>query len=142
MLRSTKERVFQAVLYEAIGLALLTPAYSFAMGLPLDNSFITMAWISTVVVVWSAIYNAVFDRLLLRWTGRPAHLKTFRIRLLHSALYEASITIFAVPIIAFMSGEGWFVAFIADLGFTAVYFGYTYLFHLVYDRVRPVRAVK
>jgi len=139
MLRSTKERFFQAALYEVIGLAILTPAYSFALGLPLDNSFVTMAWISAVVVVWSAIYNTIFDRLLLKWTGLAAHQKTLPLRLFHASLYEVTISIFAVPIIAFMSGKGWLVAFLADLAFTAVYFVYTYVFYLVYDWARPVR---
>ena len=138
MLRSTRERIFQAVLYEAIGLALLTPAYSFALGLPLDNSFLTMAMVSGVVVMWSAIFNSVFDRIVLRMTGLAADRKTQRLRILHAVFYETSITIFAVPIIAFMSGQGWLVAFLADLGFTVLYLVYTYVFHLVYDRVRPL----
>lgn len=140
MLRSTKERVFQAVLYEAIGLALLTPAYSFAMGLPLDNSFLTMAMVSGVVVIWSAIFNSAFDRIVLRMTGLASDRKTQGLRFLHAVAYESSITIFAVPIIAFMSGQGWLVAFLADLGFTVLYLVYTYVFHLIYDRVRPLRA--
>lgn len=140
MLRSPRERLFQAVLYEAIGLAILTPAYGLAMGLPLGNSFITMALISGLVILWSSVYNGAFDRLMLRRTGRLAHQKTTAIRILHAALYEVSITSFAVPIIAFMSGKGWWVALAADIGFTAVYFAYTYLFYLTYDRLRPLRA--
>ena len=138
MLRSPRERVIQAVIYEALGLAILTPAYGFAMGLPLDNSLVTMALISGIVIVWSPVYNTVFDRLLLRWRGLLAHQKTRAQRALHALLYEATITTFAVPIIAFMSSMGWWMAFVADIGFTIVYLCYTYLFHAIYDRLRPV----
>lgn len=139
MLRSPRERLLQAVLYEAIGLAILTPAYGYAMGLPLGNSFVTMALISGVVIVWAPTYNAIFDRLMLRWSGRLAHQKTVALRILHAGLYEVTISFFAVPIIAYMSGMGWWVAIIADIGFTIVYFAYTYVFYLIYDWLRPVR---
>lgn len=138
MLRSPRERLFQAVLYEAIGLAILTPAYGFAMGVSAGNSFVTMALISGLVILWSPIYNGAFDRLMLSRTGLPAHRKTTALRVLHAALYEVSITSFAVPIIAFMSGKGWWMALAADIGFTAIYFAYTYLFYLAYDRLRPL----
>ncbi|MGB5950390.1 MAG: PACE efflux transporter [Parvibaculum sp.] len=139
MLRSPRERLLQAVLYEAIGLAILTPAYGYAMGLPLGNSFVTMALISGIVIVWAPTYNAIFDRLMLRWSGRLAHQKTVALRILHAGLYEVTISFFAVPIIAYMSGMGWWVAIIADIGFTIVYFAYTYVFYLIYDWLRPVR---
>ena len=67
MLRSPRERVIQAVIYEALGLAILTPAYGFAMGLPLDNSLVTMALISGIVIVWSP---GAFSRIRRR--GRSA----------------------------------------------------------------------
>jgi uncharacterized membrane protein len=141
MMRSPRERIFQAVLYEAIGLAILTPAYGFAMGLPMDNSLVTMALISGIVIVWAPVYNTVFDRLMFKSTGRLAHQKTAGLRFLHASLYEASITLFAVPIIAYMSGMGWWVAFAADIGFTVAYFCYTYIFYAVYDRLRPLRPL-
>ncbi len=139
MLRSPRERLLQAVLYEAIGLAILTPAYGFAMGLPLGNSFVTMALISGIVIVWAPPYNSIFDRLMLRWSGRLAHQKTVALRVLHAGLYEVTISFFAVPIIAYMSGMGWWVAIAADIGFTIVYFVYTYVFYFIYDWLRPVR---
>ena len=85
--RSARERFAQAVLYEVIALVLLTPVYSFALDLPMDNSFATMLMISVAVVIWVWIYNTIFDRVISM--------------------------IFAI---------------------------YTYVFYLIYDRLRPVRA--
>ncbi|HEX7776109.1 MAG TPA: PACE efflux transporter [Parvibaculum sp.] len=138
MLRSTPERILQAAIYEAVGLALVTPAYAWAMGVTAGNSLATMTLVSVGVMIWSTIYNTVFDRALLRWTGRMAHERTWVHRALHAVLNEAIITLFAVPIIFIMSGRGWLAAFAADIGFTAAYVVYTYVFHLIYDRLRPI----
>ncbi len=138
MLRSARERILQAAIYEVLALTLVTPAYAWAMGVSVGNSFITMALVSLGVMAWSSIYNAIYDRIHLRFTGRMAHERRWAGRALHAVLMEASITIFAVPIIFVMSGRGWLAALAADIGFTAAYIVYTYLFHLFYDRYRPV----
>ena len=43
MQRSASERLFQAIIYEAIAIAFLTPVYSWAFNMPLGNSLATMA---------------------------------------------------------------------------------------------------
>jgi uncharacterized membrane protein len=138
--RSAGERFAQAVLYEAIAIAFLTPVYSWAFGMPLDNSFYTMAMTSFAVVIWAAIYNTMFDRVMYRRTGLLAHEKTTRLRVLHAVLLEITITFIAVPIILVMSGASIWVALLADIGFSVIFAIYTYIFYLIYDRLRPVTA--
>ncbi|MGV8996950.1 MAG: PACE efflux transporter [Parvibaculaceae bacterium] len=136
--RSRRERLFQAVLYEIIALVVLTPVYSYALDLPFGNSLATMAMISLAVIVWVYIFNMIFDRAMYARTGLLAHEKTHRLRLLHTALFEVSVTLIAVPVILFMSGKPVWVALLADIGFSCVFAAYTYVFYLVYDRLRPV----
>ena len=140
MQRSAKERFVQAVLYEIIALVLLTPVYSFALDLPMDNSFETLAMISLAVIIWVWIYNTIFDRMMYARLGLLAHEKTPRIRLFHAALYEVTITFIAVPIILYMSGKPVWVALLADIAFSFVFASYTYVFYLIYDRLRPVQT--
>jgi len=140
MQRSALERFIQAVIYEVVAVVFLTPVYAYALDLPWDNSFATMSMISVAVIIWAAIYNATFDKLMFRWSGRLAHQKTQILRVLHAALYEATVTFIAVPIIIVMSGKSLWVALAADIAFSFVFAAYTYFFHLIYDRVRPVRA--
>jgi uncharacterized membrane protein len=140
MQRSVRERIVQSVLYEVIALVGLTPVYAWALDLPLDNSFVTMGMISLAVIVWVAIYNAVFDRLMYRWSGRLAHQKTQSLRVFHAVLYEVSVTFIAVPIILIMSGKSLWIALAADIGFSFIFAVYTYVFYLIYDTLRPVRA--
>jgi uncharacterized membrane protein len=108
------------------------------MGVAVGNSLVTMVLVSLGVMSWSTIYNTVFDRALLKWNGRAAHQRTWGERAFHALLNEAMITLFAVPIIFVMSGKGWWAAFVADIGFTVAYVVYTYVFHLIYDRLRPI----
>ncbi|MFZ3032922.1 MAG: chlorhexidine efflux transporter [Parvibaculum sp.] len=140
MQRSARERLFQAILYEAIALTLFTPIYSFALDLPMDNSFETLAMISFAVIIWVWIYNSIFDRMMYARTGLLAHEKTPRIRLFHAVLYEVTITFIAVPIILFMSGEPVWIALVIDIAFSFVFAAYTYVFYLVYDRLKPVTS--
>jgi uncharacterized membrane protein len=138
-LRSFRERLVQAAIYEAVGLAIVTPVYGYAMDVTVTNSLVTMAAISIAVMVWSSIYNSLYDRAYLHLTGRAAHERNTLERIVHALILEATITVFAVPIICIMSGASRWTAFMADIAFTMGYAVYTYIFHLIYDRVRPVR---
>src|SRR3546814_2096815 len=110
MQRSALERFVQAVIYEVVAVIFLTPVYAHALNLPWDNSFATMGMISVAVIIWAAIYNATFDKLMFRWSGRLAHQKTQILRVLHAALYEVTVTFIAVPIIIVMSGKSLWIA--------------------------------
>ena len=136
--RSRRERLFQAVLYEVIAIAFLTPVYSWAFDMPFDNSFLTMAMTSIGVVIWAAIYNTIFDRIMYARTGRLAHDKTAFLRVLHAGLLEVTITFIAVPIIMLMSGVSIWLALAADIAFSLIFAVYTYVYYLIYDRLRPL----
>tara|TARA_R110000868_G_scaffold229608_3_gene482697 strand:- start:5410 stop:5850 length:441 start_codon:yes stop_codon:yes gene_type:complete len=138
MQRSTSERLFQAVIYELIAIAFLTPVYSWAFDMPFDNSLGTMAMISIGVIVWAAIYNTIFDRIMFARTGRLGHDKTTGLRVLHATLLEVTITLIAVPIIMIMSGVSIWIALVADIAFSVIFAIYTYIFYFIYDRLRPV----
>jgi len=142
MQRSLGERFFQAVIYELFALVLFTPIYSFALNLPLGNSFKTLMMISVAVVIWVWIYNTIFDRILYAQLGLLAHEKTPRLRLFHAVLYEVTITFIAVPIIFLMSGKPAWVALTVDIIFSFFFAAYTYVFYLTYDRLRPVKPTK
>jgi uncharacterized membrane protein len=139
MQRPPLERLLQAVLYEVIAIAFLTPVYSWAFDMPLDNSVLTMAMTSIGVVAWAAVYNALFDRIMYARTGRLAHDKTTGLRVLHAVLLEITITFIAVPIIMLMSGALIWIALAADIALSGIFAIYTYIFYFIYDRLRPLR---
>jgi uncharacterized membrane protein len=57
----------------------------------------------------------------------------------HAVLHEATAIVVTCPVIFAMTPLGWADALLADLGLTLVYAAYAYVFHLGFDRLRPVR---
>lgn len=139
-LRSPRERVIQTLWFEAIGLLLVAPLYAAVAGAGLRESFAMVAVVSVVVMAWSAAYNTLFDLVELRRTGRTASERPHRVRALHALLHEASAVVVTWPVIYAMTPLSWGEALLADLGLTLAYTGYAYVFHLVFDRLRPVRT--
>ena len=138
-LRSARERVVQTLWFEGIGLLLVAPLYAVVAGAGLRDSFAMVAVVSVVVMLWSAVFNTVFDAVEWRWTGRVASDRPHRLRSLHALLHELTAMVVSCPVIYAMTPLGWREALLADLGLTLAYTGYAYVFHLGYDRLRPVR---
>jgi uncharacterized membrane protein len=137
--RSTRERIVQTLWFETIGLLLIAPLYAAVAGAGLRESFAMVAVVSVVVMAWSAVYNTLFDLMDLRWTGRVASQRPHRIRALHALGHELSAIVVTWPVIVAMTSLTWGEALVADLGLTLAYTAYAYVFHLVFDRLRPVR---
>jgi uncharacterized membrane protein len=138
-LRTPRERLVQTLCFELGGLAVVTPAYMMIFGQGTAESFALMLSLSIAVMVWSTLYNAGFDWAEYRWTGRVASDRSHRMRLIHAALHEATSAIVTVPLIMRISDLGFGAALALDLGLTLFYATYAYLFHLIFDHVRPVK---
>lgn len=141
-LRSVRERVIQTLYFEGIGLLLVAPLYAAAAGAAMRESFTMVAVVSLVVMAWSAIFNTVFDRIEWRWTGRVASDRPHRLRSLHAVLHELTAMVVSCPVIYAMTPLDWGQALVADLGLTLAYAAYAYVFHLGFDRLRPVMPME
>lgn len=138
--RSARERVIQTIWFEGIGLALVAPLYAWAAGDGIRASFALVAAVSLVVMGWSSMFNTLFDILEHRCTGRVASDRPHALRTVHAVAHEVSSVIVTCPVIYAMTDLGWHGALAADLGLTVVYAAFAYVFHLLFDRVRPVQA--
>ena len=139
VLRPFRERVVQTLSYEAGGLLVATPLYSLLFGAPGSEGFVLVLLMSVAVMIWTPAYNTVFDWIEARATGRVASDRPHGLRVVHAAGLEAGSVLVTLPVIIGVTGLGLWHAILLDLGFTLFYMGYSYLFHLVYDRLRPVR---
>jgi uncharacterized membrane protein len=137
-LRSARERVIQTLWFEGLGLVLVAPLYAWAADAGTGESFAMVAAVSVVVMVWAALYNTAFDVAERSLTGRVASDRPHRLRTLHAIGLEASAVVVSCPVIWAMTDLGWLGALLADLGLTVSYAVYGYLFHLGFDRLRPV----
>lgn len=138
-LRSPRERLIQTISYEVGGLCLSVPLVAVLGGGTTGEAFWLMLALSAAVLVWSPIHNTVFDWLDLRLSGRLASDRPQRWRLVHAASHEATTVVVTLPILIWLGGFGFWEALLADLGLTLLYAAYAYVFHLAYDRLRPVR---
>ena len=86
------------------------------------------------------IHNTAFDLCELSMTGRPASDRSHRLRIVHATTVEFTSSLVTWPVIVFVGGHGVSVALAIDLGLSAFYVLYGYLFHLVFDRLRPVKV--
>jgi uncharacterized membrane protein len=137
-LRSRRERLLQTVSYETGGMLLATPAYAAIFGARLDASFVLLAAIVAVSLAWCPAYNTIFDWVELRRAGRVASDRPHRWRAVHAISFEASVVVAEVPVIMGLSGHGLAEALAFDIGLGAFYAGYSYVFYLGFDRLRPV----
>lgn len=137
--RSAGERALQTLWFEALGIAIVAPLYALATGSSAKSSAVLLIALSLAVMAWAACFNTAFDRLEWRCTGRRASDRPQRWRVVHALLHEASAVLVTWPLIVALTDLGWEEALVADLALTLTYAAYAYVFHLGFDRVRPVR---
>jgi uncharacterized membrane protein len=137
-IRSARERLIQTLWFEGIGLAIVAPLYGWVAGMGLGDSFGLIASVSIVVMAWSALFNTLFDLVERRLAGRVASERPHRWRTVHATLHELTALVVSCPVIYAMTDLGWWGALLADLGLTVAYAAYAYVFHLAFDRLRPV----
>ena len=140
-LRSARERLLQTLAYEAGGLVLSVPLVALVGGGTAAEAFALMLTLSIAVMLWSPLHNTLFDWADLRLSGRVASDRPQRWRLVHAASHEATTVVVTLPILMWLGGLGFWAALVTDLGLTLLYTAYAYLFHLLYDRLRPVRRL-
>jgi uncharacterized membrane protein len=143
-LRSPRERIIQSLAYETCGLCFSIPLYlayngAAAGGDPAGAAGLMMA-LSMAALIWAPLHNILFDLADLRMTGRCACARPLGWRLAHALSLEASTLTLTVPLLVVLGGHGWGEALLLDLGLTLAYVCYAYLFHLTYDKLRPIGA--
>lgn len=139
MLRSGRERVPQTLAFEAGGLVLSVPVLAWASGEGAGASAGLLAAMSVVVMLWSPLHNILFDVAELRLARRLASERPHRWRVVHAVSHEVTAVAATLPLTPALTD--WRLAGVRSLnvGLTAFYAGDAYLFHLDYDRLRPVR---
>jgi uncharacterized membrane protein len=137
-LRSGRERILQAVTFELSGLAIVVPIHALLSDARADASALLVASLAVIVALWSPLFNAVFDRIDLALSGRLASDRPHRLRLVHAAMLELSALGVTVPVVMHLGGYGFRDALFFDMALTVFYTLYAYVFHLAYDRLRPV----
>jgi uncharacterized membrane protein len=141
VLRTPRERVFQTISYELGGLCLSVPLYTLFGDGTTGEAFTLMLALAAAVLIWSPFHNTVFDWADYRLSGRLASDRPQRWRVVHAISHEATTLVVTLPILMGLGGLSFWAAVLVDLGLTALYTVYAYVFHVVYDRLRPMQPV-
>ncbi|KWO73236.1 PACE efflux transporter [Burkholderia ubonensis] len=130
-------KITQAILYEAIAIACISPAIAALFGEGLVYSGALSATMSAIALLWNMVYNTLFER----WEAtRVQRTRTLGRRIIHACGFEGGLIFILVPVVAWWLDISWFDAFLVDLGLFAFFFCYAFVFQWVFDRVFDVPA--
>ncbi|OCJ10325.1 hypothetical protein A6U86_24680 [Rhizobium sp. AC27/96] len=135
-MRSFKDRVRHAVMFELIGLAIFTPGAALLFDQPLEHMGIVGIISATAATVWNFVFNIGFDRAMMQLRGSVQ--KTIPIRIAHTALFEAGLIVVLIPFIAWYLGISLMTALAMDIAIVAFYLVYAFFFNIAYDRAFPI----
>ncbi|KUZ77015.1 hypothetical protein WI38_21270 [Burkholderia ubonensis] len=130
-------KITQAILYEAIAIACISPAIAALFGEGLVYSGALSATMSAIALLWNMVYNSLFER----WEAtRVQRARTLGRRVIHACGFEGGLIFILVPVVAWWLKISWFDAFFVDLGLFAFFFCYAFVFQWAFDRVFDVPA--
>lgn len=135
-MRSARDRIRHAVLFEAIALLLVTPLGGLIFGVPIGQFGVVAVFSATVAMAWNYVFNLGFDRALMRLRGGVG--KSLPLRVFHALLFEVGLTCLLVPFIALYLGVSLWQAFLMDVSLIGFYAVYAFAFNWVYDVLVPV----
>jgi uncharacterized membrane protein len=139
-LRSFSERFLQSLVFQLAGIALVTPVYALLMQSGAVTSGAIIAAVAVACLIWSPFHNALFDWIEWRLVHRVASDRPQGLRMVHAVSHEVTSIVVSTPVLMVFGGLGLVQALIVDIGLTALYTGYAYVFNILYDRVRPVQV--
>ncbi|KVP71495.1 hypothetical protein WL40_17385 [Burkholderia ubonensis] len=128
-------KITQAILYEAIAIACISPAIAALFGEGLVYSGALSATMSAIALLWNMLYNTLFER----WEAtRVQRTRTLGRRIIHACGFEGGLIFILVPVVAWWLKISWLDAFLVDLGLFAFFFCYAFVFQWAFDRVFDV----
>jgi uncharacterized membrane protein len=135
-MRTTRDRIRHAILFELIGLALIIPLGHLVFGLPAETMGVIGVGSAMAATGWNYVYNLGFDHVMQRRIGHTR--KSMGLRVAHAVLFEAGLLLILMPPIAWYLDITLLQAFVMDIAIAAFYVAYAFVFNLAYDRIFPL----
>ena len=136
-MRTSADRIRHTLLFEIIGLAICTPLASWILDKGLAQIGALSIVLSVAAMCVNYVFNLVFDLALVR-LGRPVNVRPVRMRMLHAMLFETSLIIFTLPMVAWWLDMPLWAAFLTDMGFALFFLIYAFVYNWAYDVVFPM----
>lgn len=130
--RSIKERVLHACLFEFFAIVFTTLIGVFILNKPLESMGLLAVLISLTALLLNIVFNWIFDKFFPFVNGdRP-----IKLRILHAIGFEGTLILFTIPMIAYLLKVSFVEAFFIESGFLVFFLFYTYLYNWSYDQLR------
>ncbi|SPK73379.1 conserved membrane protein of unknown function [Cupriavidus taiwanensis] len=139
-MRKTWDRIRHAVGFEVVGLLIFAPLASWAFGYELHQMGLIGAVASLIATGWNYLYNVLFDKGMLRFTGQLR--KSVPVRVLHALLFELGLLVVFLPSLAWYLNISLIDALIMDIAVAGFYMVYALVYNWLYDIVFPVPSLK
>ncbi|AMO94448.1 bacterial Transmembrane Pair family protein [Collimonas fungivorans] len=130
--KTWRERAVHALIFEVLAVALTAPVLSWVMKMPMAHAGLLTLMISLVAMTWNMIFNSLFDRIERHWRL----VRTMAMRMVHATAFEAGLVAIVVPLVAWWLDMSLLDALILDIGLLLFFLPYTFVFNLVYDKLR------
>lgn len=139
-MRSVADRIRHAVLFELIGVLIVSPLAGWAFDAELHRVGVLAVAMSLLATLWNYLYNLGFDHALLRLRGRVR--KTAGERVLHALIFEFGMLVFSLPPVMWWMDYSFLQALSMSASLMIFYLIYTYVFNWAYDTVFPMPEVR
>nr|WP_086939176.1 PACE efflux transporter [Thaumasiovibrio occultus] len=134
---TTKERIFHAVVFELVALAIIVPISALLTGNKSSDMAMVGIALSLSAVIWNYIYNFYFDK----WCGADRTQRGLWMRIGHTIGFECGLIIVTIPALSWFLGITLLQAIILEAGFLAFFMVYSVLFNWVYDKLQPYQRL-
>lgn len=131
-MQGIRRRIVYVTLYEGVAIAATTLGVSVFGGHSAGEAGVVAVVSSAIAVAWNLAFNTVFEA----WEARqPVRGRSVPRRIAHAALFECGLTVFLVPMIAWVLDVSLWRALVYDIGLLSFFLVYTYGFTWAFDRV-------
>lgn len=136
-MRSTADRIRQAVSFELIGILIVTPLFAWAFDHPMGDMGVLVVLGATAATAWNYLFNLGFDHVL-NWRRGDVR-KSLPLRVVHAVLFEATLLLLLLPLFAWWLDVSLVAALLMEASFAAFYMVYAFVFTWGYDTLFPPR---
>ncbi|NRD74995.1 PACE efflux transporter [Shewanella sp. VB17] len=129
---NTKERIYHAIMFELLALAIVVPAATFFSDKEASSLIVVAVGLSLYAVFWNFFYNIWFDKQF----GRERISRTVLLRVGHTLGFELGIIFITVPVVAWFLEISLSSALLMEVAFLIFFFFYAIVFNWCYDHIR------
>lgn len=134
-MRGTSDRIRQAVIFELICILIVTPHFAWGFDHPMGDMGVLVVLGATAATAWNYLFNLIFDHVL-NWRRGDVR-KTLPLRIVHSALFEATLLLLLLPVFAWWLDASPVTVLLMEISFAAFYMVYAFVFTWGYDTLFP-----